>query len=514
MNWKSILGLKVIGMVVTLVLTVTIPVGYVAATENHFGHFIIDPVKTDAGYVSGTIIDLSQICWVDYVNRLTGIKTCSPILKGEVGKEVRVYRGIPYAAPPVGDLRWKPPQPVTPWEGIRECTVYPKMAPQTYPTSFFYGNIQESGISEDILYLNVVTPAKRDNERLPVMVWFHGGGLTAGSNSTHNYNTASLPNHGVVIVTVQHRLGPIGYMAHPELTTESPNHASGNYGDLDLIAALYWVKKNIAAFGGNPHRVTIFGHSGGGSKVNWLLASPLAKGLFHRAICQAGFSTGGTPLATAEQQGLNLMAKLGVSSLAEMRAKTWQEIITAVNSLPSTSYLTNHTVDGWSLTDTIANIFREGKNHDVPYIVGNAGGEARPASMAQLLLTMSGQQRSHIYTYIYTQVPPNWIPYGQYGWHGSEVSAEFGNENYLPLFIGALVPSTLPYDSGVDDRDFWVSEFMMTMLAKFAATGNPSVKHMGVYWPAYDSRDQYLDIGYPPLIQSGYSTTQAPQPPR
>lgn len=509
MKRKNISGMSGIVILMGLLLAIAIPAGYAAASDR----LIEDPVKTDAGYVSGTTIDLSRMCWVDYVNRLTGIKTCSPILKGEAGKMVRVFRGIPYAAPPVGNLRWKPPQPVTPWEGIRECTVYSRMAPQSYPTSFFYGSIPESGISEDILYLNVVTPARHKHERLPVLVWFHGGGLSAGSNSYDSYNTAPLPNHGLVVVTVQHRLGAIGYMAHPELTAESPNHASGNYGNLDLVAALQWVQRNIAAFGGDPRCVTIIGHSGGGIKVNWLMASPLAKGLFHRAICQAGFYTGSATLAAAEQSGLNLMAKLGVSSLAEMRAKSWQEIVTAAGATGS-GYVTNLTVDGWSLPDTVGNIFLQGKNNDVPFMVGNAGGEARPASMAQMLLTMSQQQKSSIYTYIYTQVPPNWKSQGLYAWHGSEVSAEFGDENYLALFIGALVPSTLPYDSGVDYRDFWVSEFMMTMLAEFAESGRPSVKRMGVYWPPYDSRDRYLDIGYPPVVMTGYSVSQSPQPSR
>jgi para-nitrobenzyl esterase len=537
MNWKSILGLKVIGMLLVLALVVTIPVGYVAATENHhdnhFDHLIIDPIKTDAGYVSGTMIDVFHRCWIYYFDSPTGKLTCAPNLMGEVGESVRVYRGIPYAAPPIGDLRWKPPQPVTPWEGIRECTKFSPMAAQyPYPSSFFYGKIPERDISEDCLYLNVITPAKHANERLPVMVWFHGGGLTSGTNSpasvgnyvgpAGSWNGPPLPNHGLVLVTVQHRLGPIGYMAHPALTAESPQHASGNYGQLDLIASLQWVQKNIAAFGGDPHRIMIIGQSGGGSKVNGLVASPLAKGLFHRAVCQSGFSTGGTALATAEQQGLNLAAKLGVSDpgpdgLAALRAKSWQEIVTAANT-PPLNYSTNHTVDGWYLTDTIANIFSTGRQNDVPYMMSFAGGEigAFNPALGQILLAMSQNQRSKIYVDVFTQVPDGWKSQGVYAWHGSDVSYEFGDVGMgLGLSLGALLPTSLTLDPGVTEKDYWVSEFMMSMLAEFAETGNPSVRRMGVHWPAYNSsHEYYLDIGYPPLVMPGYSTLTTKQPPR
>jgi para-nitrobenzyl esterase len=526
MNWKSILGLKVIGMVVTLVLVVTIPVGYVAATENHFdggydyhfGHFLNDPIKTDAGYVSGTTVDAIKIYYFDYLNTLH----ISDTLIGEIGETVRVYRGIPYAAPPVGNLRWKPPQPVTPWEGIRECTKFCPMAAQyPFPETFFWGNIPESGMSEDVLYLNVVTPAKNPKDRLPVMVFFHGGGLTTGSNSYDAYNAPALPQHGVVWVSVQHRIGPIGYMAHPALSAESPEGASGNYGQLDLIAALKWVKKNIAAFGGNPHNVTIIGQSGGGAKVNFLMASPLAEGLFHRAVCQSGFSTGGTALATAEQGGVNLAAKLGItdpgpSGLAALRAMSWQQIVTAANTAPF-NYSTGFTVDNWSLTNTIANIFDTGKQHDVPYMASLAGAEVSASTplMGNRLLTMSLNQKSNIYVYVFTQVPDGWKSQGVYGWHGSDVSSMWGEEATLGVFPGALLPTTITMDPGLTEKDFWVSEFMMSMLAHFAATGDPSVKHMGVKWPAYSNPNQYyLDIGYRPLVMPGFSTLTTKQPPR
>jgi para-nitrobenzyl esterase len=213
---------------------------------------LVDPIKIDTGYISGTMI-------------------------GDVGKEARIYRGIPCAAPPVGDLRWKPPQPVAPWTGIRECTVFGKSSPQSKVPI----DVSDMPQSEDCLYLNVLTPAKKASDNLPVMIWLHGGSYTTRSGSNPVWNLPRLPQHGVVLVTINMRLGPIGLLAHPLLSKESPKGVSVNYMFLDMIAALEWVQRNIAAFGGNPQKVTIFGQSGGGEKVSCLIASPMANGLFH-----------------------------------------------------------------------------------------------------------------------------------------------------------------------------------------------------------------------------------------
>ena len=528
MNWKSILRLKFVGVVLALALTVTIPVGYVAATErdsdwgrgHDFANLIVDPIKTDAGYVSGTMIDVVERCWI-YIPTFT--PQCSPTLLGEVGEAIRVYRGIPYAAPPVGNLRWKPPQPVTPWKGIRECTEFTPMAAQPFkPLNPFWGNIPESGMSEDILYLNVATPAKQKHERLPVLVWVHGGGLTSGTDSPDGvgnymgaaggYLAAPLPNHGVVVVTIQHRLGPIGYMAHPALSAESPHHTSGNYGQLDLIAALQWVQKNIAAFGGDPHKVTFFGQSGGGAKTSWLVGSPLAAGLFQRAKIQAGLTVSGTPLATAEGFGVNLAKALGITDtgaagLAALRAKSWQDIITAV---PGSGYTTTFVADNYALP---TGNFMAGPHNDVPLIVGMAGNDLAAifAGTQKYLPTIT--QHSPIYAYVFTQVPDGWKSEGVSAWHGSDVASEFGDTIGLKLFPGALLPITLTSDPGVTEKDVWVAEFMMSMLANFAETGDPSVRHMGVHWPVYDFRDQYLDIGYKPIVKTGFTTLVEPVPP-
>ena len=213
-----------------------------------------------------------------------------------VSTDVRSYLGIPYAEPPVGELRWKPPQPVGAWTGVRraESAGPACMQREHGPRSIFPDPLE--AWSEDCLYLNVWTTA-RAGDTLPVMVWFHGGGWNTGSGMSYTADSAPLASKGVVVVTVNYRLGVFGYLAHPELTAESPHHASGNYGFLDQLAALQWVQDNVSAFGGDPNRVTIFGESAGSWSVNVLTASPLGAGLFHQAIGQSGraLPAGATP---------------------------------------------------------------------------------------------------------------------------------------------------------------------------------------------------------------------------
>jgi|SRR5579859_6095126 len=206
-------------------------------------------------------------------------------LAGAPGRNpgIQVYRGIPYAAPPVGDLRWQPPQPPASWQGVREAKKFGNACWQTpYPSGSIY-QAKLPPLSEDCLYLNIWTPSRSATDRLPVMVWIHGGGFTRGSGVSDTYDGENLARKGVVIVTINYRLGIFGFFAHPGLTAESAHHSSGNYALLDQIAALQWVRKNITVFGGDPDRVTIFGESAGSWAVNALMASPLAKGLFHRA---------------------------------------------------------------------------------------------------------------------------------------------------------------------------------------------------------------------------------------
>ena len=234
---------------------------------------------------------------------------------------VRAFRGIPYAASTAGLNRWKPPQPVSPWEGIRDCTKFGPACPQApYPKGTPYYREPEPQ-SEDCLSLNIWTAAADATERRPVMVWIHGGALTRGSGAIDIYDGTSLAQKGVVVVTINYRLGPLGFFAHPELSAESKEHASGNYGFLDQIAALQWVRENIEAFGGDPHCVTIFGESAGALSVCVLAVSPLAKDLFHRAISESGSAFRAIPeRADSERNGEKLAQALNVKSLAELQS--------------------------------------------------------------------------------------------------------------------------------------------------------------------------------------------------
>jgi para-nitrobenzyl esterase len=456
----------------------------------------MEVIKTDAGYVSGTVL-------------------------GEPDKPIYVYRGIPYAAPPVGELRWKAPQPVNPWSGIRECTVFSKRAPQTVPSFAPY----PIPSSEDCLYLNVLTPARQAAEGLPVMVWMHGGGYSAGHGNTPQYTSISLPQRGVVTVTVNMRLGPLGLMAHPLLSEESPNHVSGNYLFLDMIAALEWVKRNIASFGGDPGNVTIFGESGGSGKVICMMASPLAKGLFHRAIGESGTPTG-ILLKDTETLGDKLFAKLGVSQekdpLKAAREISWERIIEADQALCTemgAQYsLWDISVDGWCMPDTPARVFQAGKQNAVPFIMGaNLGELTGPGSLViphlipYYTALFSAANKAHVkaYAYIFDQVPEGWKQDGCVSCHAMELGYVFGIWDDLNDWA-QLMPVARPagakrQNPGVTSADRKVSEAMMSLWTQFARTGDPSVAGL-IEWPNWEQiTDQYLYIAEPLQVKSGFS---------
>ena len=285
---------------------------------------------------------------------------------------IRVFKGIPYAAPPVGELRWKAPQPVPAWKAIRAADEWGQRCVQ----SNRLGELDplNKRMDEDCLYLNVWTSAKSDGATLPVMVWIHGGSNANGAGSQPDYDGSALARKGVVVVTFNYRLDVFGFLAHPDLTKESGTNSSGNYALLDQIAALRWVQNNIRAFGGDAHRVTVFGESAGAFDISLLMASPLAKGLFARAIGESGGALtpippfGPKPLKIGEQDGVKFAQALGANSAGEMRAKSAQEILDAAAKNPITYGF--GVVDGYVVPEHPATIYAEGKQNPVPLLVG------------------------------------------------------------------------------------------------------------------------------------------------
>jgi para-nitrobenzyl esterase len=456
-------------------------------------------------------------------------------LSGATGKspDVRVYRGVPFAAPPVGDLRWKPPQPVAQWTGVRAAAEFGHSCWQTpYPPAFSIYQTDLPPMSEDCLYLNVWTSAKSAADRLPVMVWIHGGGFTRGAGSIPQYDGENLARKGLVVVTINYRLGVFGFFAHPELTAESPHHASGNYGIMDQIAALQWVKKNIAAFGGDSNQVTIFGESAGSWAVNALVASPLAKALFQRAIGESGGSMGEMmSLADAEKNGEKLASKLGATqeTLKTLRATPAEAVLKA-----GATETVRTIVDGWVIPQDVHTIFSEGRQNDVFTIVGNNSDEGttlapQAASMTAALFTAQAKQRfgslngqyldaypagsdaeavasfyasfrddifgwemrtwarmqtktGHhpVYRYYFSHRPPGPQSERLRAFHASEIPYVFGN-------------FTWPFPWNDADRN--LSNVMMGYWTNFAKTGDPNAGGLPK-WPVYNSEsDNVIDLG-------------------
>ncbi len=296
------------------------------------------------------------------------VKVGQGMLQGAYENGLTVYKGVPFAEPPVGKLRWHAPEPPVKWEGVKQATEFAPAPMQ--------GGNPSSGKSEDCLYLNIWTPAKSAKEQIPVFVWIYGGGFSFGSATEPIYNGEALAKKGVVFVSIAYRVGQLGFLAHPGLSAESPEKVSGNYGLLDMIAGLQWIQDNIAAFGGDPDKVTIFGESAGGIAVSMLCASPLAKGLFHGAISQSGGSFGPPRpttfpgenlkrLTDAEKAGEDFAQKAGVSSIAELRK-------IAADSLPSGWGIGSAwpIIDGWVIPDDQYKLYKAGKYNDVPILVG------------------------------------------------------------------------------------------------------------------------------------------------
>lgn len=461
---------------------------------------------------------------------LATAQTPSPVrveqgeLQGTMVNGLAVYKGIPFAAPPIGDLRWRAPQPAPKWSGV-------KQAREFAPAPFQGGN-PPSGKSEDCLYLNVWTPARSNSDRIPVLVWIYGGGFSFGSTSEPVYNGENLAKKGVVLVSIAYRVGSLGFLAHRDLSAESKNGVSGNYGLLDMIAGLEWIKKNVAAFGGDPQNVTIFGESAGGIAVSMLCASPLAKGLFHKAISQSGGSFGPPRqttypgenmkvLSVAEEDGNEYLKKAGVSSLEDLRK-------ISADSLPSGWGMGSAwpIIDGHVIPDDQYKLYESRRYNDVPVLIGYNSDEglsfmgmmrtkgtqefvesvrtrygkfadallkAYPVGDSTLPKTARDMVRdaafgwhtwswarlqaktgkSKVYYYYFDQHPdyPETSPKaGQGSPHGQEVAFVFQNLD--------------PSKPDVSESDKNISEAMSTYWTNFAKSGHPNSEGLPM-WPAF-----------------------------
>lgn len=313
---------------------------------------------------------------VAHAKNMLLVKTHSGKVQGtmSIDGQVRAFLGVPFAAPPVGPLRWKAPQPVARWHGVRAATGFGSrcMQPGIFPDMIFH----DPGPSEDCLTLNVWTPAQKKRAKLPVMVWIFGGGFVAGGTSEARQDGEYLARKGVIVVSMNYRLGIFGFFAHPELAAESPNHASGNYGLIDQVAALQWVRRNIAAFGGDPKNVTIFGESAGSISVSAQMASPLAQGLFVHAIGESGGALTGPhltfpTLADSEQQDVEFAQNaFGTTSLASLRAVPADQLMHAAAARPAHGPRFWPNIDGAFLPESVAAIYAAGKQAHVPLLAG------------------------------------------------------------------------------------------------------------------------------------------------
>lgn len=449
---------------------------------------------------------------------------------------VHVYKGIPFARPPVGGYRWKAPQPAEKWDGVKACVAWGPSPMQGSPAPFSMWTeeflIPKEPISEDCLYLNVWTGAKAEKEKRPVLVWIYGGGFVSGGSACPIYDGEAMAKKGIVFVSINYRVGIFGFFAHPELTAESGHQASGNYGLMDQIAGLQWVKKNIAAFGGDPDNVTIAGQSAGSMSVNCLVASPLARGLFGKAIAQSGANMVGSALGgpgnlkAAEQEGERIANSLKAGSLAELRNKSAEELMKAMPGMRGPI------VDGYVLPYSVPEIFSRGEQNKVALMTGwnqDEGisfGEAKKAEeyrkdiqarypdqaatflgfypgntdeqAAESQLEFSrdlifGVQNytwanvqaasgSKVYVYRFTRKVPATGEYVKYGaFHTGEVPYAYNNLSFVRR----------PWEP----VDYQLAGWMSDYWANFARTGNPNGKGLPP-WPLYREKEKMiLDLG-------------------
>ena len=452
------------------------------------------PTATRVAMAAAAIVALGTSAHLAAAPRVT-IDTGT--LEGGVDSTgILVFRGIPYAAAPVGALRWRPPRPAARWAGIRPARELGHNCMQGQP----YGDIDPfaAGVSEDCLYLNVWTSSlgSRAPGR-PVMVWIHGGGFLAGFGGEERHNGARLAQKGAVVVTLNYRLGPLGFLAHPALAAESPQRASGNYGLLDQIAALQWVRRNIARFGGDPSRVTIFGESAGGMSVGSLIASPLAKDLFVRAILESGTGVGLgiAPKTAAQAVGVQFGESLGVHGSGASAARRLRAIsadtllVVASRGGQSGAPRFSPVVDGWVLPHPVDSALLRGSANRVPVIAGSNRDEGddwmgAPTRAFARLVSARGVPT---YVYMFSRAGEDSANQRRGAYHSAEITFVFGRPHPLQPSAG-----TTPYDSTLAEAmsDYWLA---------FAATGDPNgppVAGRLPHWPRYEpATDSLLELG-------------------
>jgi len=421
------------------------------------------------------------------------VRTRGGMLTGVPGRDpaVTVFKGIPYATPPIGELRWAPPRPAHEWPGVRRADAFGPNCMQTivqerkpWTTEF----MAHGSISEDCLYLNVWTTA-RPSEHRPVFVWIYGGGFSEGSGSVAVYDGEGLAKKGLVVVTFNYRVGAFGFLAHPELTKESSRNVSGNYGLLDQVAALQWVHDNIAAFGGDPGRVTIAGQSAGGMSVETLIASPLAKGLFHRAIDQSGGALAGVNAPTradAEREGLRFAEAKRAASLADLRAMTAEQIAAPVAS--AARFRFSPIVDGDLLRASVNEVVANGGQNDVPTIagatandLGNATPDERRQAVYNWAVVRSRTSKTPAYVFLFGHAMPGPDAERFGAFHTADV----------PYALNTLYMSDRPFA----DVDHKIADLMSAYWANFAASGNPNGKGLPLWPIASGAHAEILHIG-------------------
>ncbi|MEO6894169.1 MAG: carboxylesterase family protein [Ginsengibacter sp.] len=480
--------------------------------------------------ISVTIISFSFI----YKTPFETIKVEGGTISGTTNSsgDVHIFKGIPFAAPPVGDLRWKAPQPVISWKGLKKCDAFGPSPMQSNPVPFGPWSeeylIPKEPISEDCLYLNVWTSASSAKEKLPVVLWIYGGGFVSGGTGVPVYDGEAMAEKGVIFVSANYRVGIFGFFALPDLTKESSHHTSGNYGLLDQLAAIKWIRKNIAAFGGDPDNITIAGQSAGSMSVNCLVASPLCKGLFKHAIAESGaelideVGRKATTLKEAEQEGVKYAQSINARSLEALRK------IPAGELLKKYWPLNHPKVDGYLLPKSIPEIFAAGEENKVDLLTGwneddglafgkmdNAEefkkhAEEKYGADAQMFLSfypantdeeaISSQQKlsrdmmfgiqnyawankqsnfenSKVYLYRFARKLPATGDYIKYGaFHTGEVAYAYGNLNFV---------NRCPWQPG----DYALEKTMSYFWANFIKTGNPNGKDL-LQWPMYNQKSK------------------------